>query len=202
MNFKLRINRTISDHKVLAKNFVEEYHKNVHRNYSEHLREIFKRLELSNYEDALKPASEILIDQSDNGCAMYVAPVAFINSKDSSLESLIRNAVVVTHNNEMAINGAILQGSAISFLVKSSDKLNKEEFLEFLLDSMKYQNSPVGVPTYCEQIKHVEHLLKIENVSEERVVNVLGHSPQAIYSVPTAIYCFLRSVEISDESVS
>lgn len=29
--------------------------------------------------------------------------------------------------------------------------------------------------------------------SDEEVVNILGHSVNALYSVPTAIYCFLRA---------
>lgn len=29
--------------------------------------------------------------------------------------------------------------------------------------------------------------------SDEEVVNVLGHSVNALYSVPTALYCFLRN---------
>lgn len=34
--------------------------------------------------------------------------------------------------------------------------------------------------------------------SDEEVVNVLGHSVNALYSVPTAIYCFLRTSQILD----
>lgn len=34
--------------------------------------------------------------------------------------------------------------------------------------------------------------------SDEEVVNVLGHSVNALYSVPTAIYCFLRNSEAKD----
>lgn len=34
--------------------------------------------------------------------------------------------------------------------------------------------------------------------SDEEVVNVLGHSVNALYSVPTAIYCFLRNTLTSE----
>lgn len=34
--------------------------------------------------------------------------------------------------------------------------------------------------------------------SEEEVVNTLGHSVNALFSVPTAIYCFLRNIQASD----
>lgn len=34
--------------------------------------------------------------------------------------------------------------------------------------------------------------------SEEEVINVLGHSVNALYSVPTAIYSFLRNAQAPD----
>lgn len=40
----------------------------------------------------------------------------------------------------------------------------------------------------------VKKLLKKKTVpSDEEVLNKLGHSMRALYSVPTAIYCFLRA---------
>ena len=45
----------------------------------------------------------------------------------------------------------------------------------------------------------VQKLLKKKHPpSDEEVVNVLGHSVNALYSVPTAIYCFLKSSQSSD----
>lgn len=38
--------------------------------------------------------------------------------------------------------------------------------------------------------------------SDEEVVNVLGHSVNALYSVPTAIYCFLRNSQSPDSPQS
>lgn len=34
--------------------------------------------------------------------------------------------------------------------------------------------------------------------SDEEVITVLGHSTNALYSVPTAIYCFLRTSQALD----
>lgn len=45
---------------------------------------------------------------------------------------------------------------------------------------------------YVGQLNHVLRLLKKE-VSNEEIVNVLGNDVTALYSVPTAIFCFLRS---------
>lgn len=38
--------------------------------------------------------------------------------------------------------------------------------------------------------------------SDEEVVNVLGHSVNALHSVPTAIYCFLRTARKSDSDAT
>lgn len=35
--------------------------------------------------------------------------------------------------------------------------------------------------------------------SDEEVVNVLGHSVNALYSVPTALYCFLKNSQSQGE---
>lgn len=36
--------------------------------------------------------------------------------------------------------------------------------------------------------------------SDEKVVNTLGHSVNALFSVPTAIYCFLRNAQAAGSS--
>lgn len=38
--------------------------------------------------------------------------------------------------------------------------------------------------------------------SDEEVINTLGHSVNALYSVPTAIYCFLRNIKPPDSDVN
>lgn len=188
----------ISDQKELAKSFVDEYYKNVHRNYSEHLRKVFFQLKKSNFEyvDGLNK------NESDNGGAMYIAPIAFLCVRDKSLdiEKLVRRAVSVTHVNELAVNGAILQARAISELLKLNGNLNTNDFLNSLSTSFAPSGNNIdSIPCFLQQIQQISNLLKINNPSEERVVNLLGHSAEAIYSVPTAIYCFLRN--ISDDTV-
>lgn len=46
----------------------------------------------------------------------------------------------------------------------------------------------------------MKHLLnKKFPPSDDEVVNTLGHSVNALYSVPTAIYCFLRNSQPTDD---
>lgn len=189
---------SVLEQKSLAVNFVDEFQKNVYRGYSATTMDIFTKLKHTHFDDVLYPAKEVLNAVSgDNGCAMYVAPIALICVKKSelNLEDEIRKAVAVTHVHEMAINGAILQAMAIHSLIQTPNELNIDTFLEQMIDAMKQNCTQIDGQSFVQQLQHLKKLLTIANPSEERVVNVLGHSSQALYSVPTAMYCFLRGVQ-------
>jgi len=48
--------------------------------------------------------------------------------------------------------------------------------------------------SYQTQLKKMQKLLnKKEGADDEEVVRVLGNDLRALYSVPTAIFCFLRA---------
>ena len=50
------------------------------------------------------------------------------------------------------------------------------------------------VKLYQKQLNEIKRILKLpQEPSDEEIINVLGHSIAALYSVPTAIYCFLKS---------
>lgn len=186
----------------MAINFVDEFARNVFRGFDPASIEIFVKLKHTNYEDILFPARETLnIDSGGNSCAMYIAPIALFCTKDNTLNlnDQVRKATALTHLHEMAVNGAILQANAINTLVRTSEKLNVDEFLDQILDSIKSSTQSTNDPSFEEQLKGVKKLLNISNPSEERVVNVLGHSSQALFSVPTAIYCFLRGVKYQND---
>lgn len=189
----------ISDQKALAVNFVDEFQKNVCRGYSATAMGIFSKLKHTQFDDVLYPAKEVLAeDLGDNGCAVYVAPIALVCVKRSelNLQDEIRKAAAITHLHEMAVNGAILQAMAIHQLIQTSNKLNIDAFLEQLIEVVMKQNeAKINGPSFAQQLQHLKKLLTIMSPSEERVVNVLGHSSQALYSVPTAMYCFLRGVK-------
>lgn len=50
---------------------------------------------------------------------------------------------------------------------------------------------------FSTQLGIVKDLLNSKNlnVSDEVVLNSLGHNNRALFSVPTAIYCFLRAIK-------
>lgn len=198
MTASFKLYTLILDQKILAINFVDEFYKNVHRGFDTDTMDIFAKLKHSHFDDVLYPAKAILnSDGSDNGAAMYIAPIALLCVKNAELNltEQVCKAVAITHHHEFALNGAILQGNAIHDLVKISENLNAEQFVDQLIDSIKSKNVKTDGPSFVEQLQHLKKLLNVSNPSDERVVNVLGHSPQAIYSVPTALYCFLRGIK-------
>lgn len=60
-----------------------------------------------------------------------------------------------------------------------------------------------GIPEekyFTKQLEVMKNLLNKKFApSDEEVVNVLGHSVNALFSVPTAIYCFLRNAQPTNE---
>lgn len=177
---------------------MDEFYRNVNRGYNPTTIEIFSKLKHTHFDDVSYPARETLNDGlGDNGCAMYIAPIALFCTKNTefNLNDQVRNATAVTHLHEMAVNGAVLQANAIHELLKMDSNLNVDIFLDQMIDSMMQNSVKANGPSYVEQIQQLKTLLKVTNPSEERVINVLGHSTQALYSVPTAMYCFLRSIK-------
>lgn len=180
---------------------MDEFYKNVYREFNAATVEIFSKLKHRNFDDILLPAKEVLNNESgDNGCAMYVAPIALIcaNNQALNLNDEIRKAAALTHFHEMAVDGAILQANSINVLIKSEQNLNIDDFLESILNLANLNSSKSSGP-FKKQIHEIKKLLNVTNLSEERVINVLGHSSQALYSVPTAIYCFLRGVKYQSD---
>lgn len=181
---------------------MDEFYKNMYRGYNETTIQIFSKLKHTHFDDVLYPARETLNDGlGDNGCAMYIAPIALFCTKngDFNLNDQVREASAVTHLHEMAVNGAILQANAIQELLKIEHNLNIDIFLDQLIDLMKQHCPKADEPSYVKQIQELKRLLNVTNPSEERVVNVLGHSTQALYSVPTAMYCFLRGMKFPSD---
>lgn len=129
---------------------------------------------------------------------MRIAPVSLF-SHNCSLADTIDMAIKsaeVTHSNEIAIIGGVLQALAIRLALQTSEPLNAAQFLEQLdqqLTEVKATDTR-DLQSYRDKIHHINRLLKIDP-SDETVANVLGNSCLALDSVPTAIYCFLKSFQ-------
>lgn len=195
---------SIPDQTVLASNLVTEYRKNVRRNYGKGTVAILEKWEKTQFGDLLAPAQHLFHGHgsSGNGAAMRIAPIAyFCHNRDvADVIELARQSAVVTHTNEQAIIGCQLQALAIHQLLQRSDAagrpLDAAHFLQQLEAHLKqtHTESNAELRAYCDKINDIKRLLAVDP-SDETVANVLGNNCHALYSVPTAIYSFLRSLQ-------
>lgn len=79
---------------------------------------------------------------------------------------------------------------------------------DFVYDvhASKYPFCRYGIPEEKHYTKQLDSMRKLLNKdfppSDDEVVNVLGHSVNALYSVPTALYCFLRCAKTANPEQS
>ncbi|XP_053696005.1 ADP-ribosylhydrolase ARH3-like [Sabethes cyaneus] len=191
--------------KQLAKNFVLEYYKDPRRGYGAAVVDVFAKLRTSKIADPTGPAYAQFGGSGSygNGAAMRVAPIALFcaNSDKTRLTHLVQDASLVTHTNLLGINGAILQALAVRQCLQldPNSTLDKKKYLSELredivaLEKKNDAELDKDYNAYERQLNVVESLLdeKVES-SDENVLNMLGHSAQALYSVPTALFCFLK----------
>ena len=120
-----------------------------------------------------------------NGAAMRVAPVGLLFHDDPrTLRDTAYHCASITHSNELALEGAILQACAVALAVLADpEDVNPTEYLAAL--RMITQS-----PRYQEKLKKIVQLLH-DGCSRQAVIEHLGNGPTAIASVPTAIYAFL-----------
>ncbi|XP_054258958.1 ADP-ribosylhydrolase ARH3-like isoform X2 [Macrosteles quadrilineatus] len=192
------------DCKDLAKRFVAEYFKQPKRGYGQNVVEVFYKLKNEKYEDIWRPANQQFNGSGSygNGGAMRVAPVAlfFRDNYDKMIEAA-RQVTQLTHSNRLGVNGALLQCIAVhlSLQLPPSSLLNVTDFSSVLMEKIsdieksdKIEEFEVQQP-YTEKLKVMDRLLQEDVVLDEEVEQMLGTSIAALHSVPTAIYCFLRS---------
>ncbi|CAO1423509.1 unnamed protein product [Diamesa hyperborea] len=194
--------------KELAVNFVKEYFKEPKRGYGSGVIEVFHKLRAHKFEELLIPAKEQYNGKGSfgNGAAMRISPVALFcyNKSQKVLEDLVVKTSSVTHSNIIGTNGAILQALAIqqNLSLDCNTPLDVNKYISDLLkklSSVEPEEDEFGIKDirpYTIQLTEIGKLLNKEfQPSIEEVVNLLGHSVNALYSVPTAIYCFLRNSE-------
>lgn len=202
------------DQPTLASNFVSEYIQNTRRNYGKGMIAILEKWHRTNFVDLLEPAKQLFggAGSTGNGAAMRIAPIAhFCHNRDvTDVLEMARQSAVITHTNQQAIIGCQLQALAIHALLRrnSADPIVATQFLQQLEIDLKRvgicADNSEALQAYCNKINGVERLLA-SDPSDETVINALGNSCHAIESVPTAIYCFLRSlqpikgIEVRDE---
>ncbi|XP_034188011.1 ADP-ribosylhydrolase ARH3 isoform X2 [Osmia lignaria lignaria] len=190
----------------VAKRFVKSYYQEPKRGYGPAVVTVFQKLRVNKFADIVSPAKEQFNGQGSwgNGGAMRVTPIALFCYKDyDKLLDTVRQATQLTHTNKVGIDGAILQAVAIhqSLLLNPSEELNITNFIDDLInkmDQIETDEEGLGLSEpqpYKVQLGILKSLISENDDGQhtEKVVEKLGNSVTALYSVPTAIFCFLRA---------
>uniref|UniRef100_T1GD60 ADP-ribosylhydrolase ARH3 n=1 Tax=Megaselia scalaris TaxID=36166 RepID=T1GD60_MEGSC len=180
-----------------------EYFTNPNRGYGRGTIAVLTKLRQTKASDPLKPAQESFggIGSQGNGAAMRIAPVAlFCYNKSDKLQDMVRQCSLVTHSNDLSVNGAILQALAIHYCVNENpEDFKNEELLEYLcteFEKIEGTLDEFGLATekvYGKKLEDVKKLLLKEDPSIDELMNKLGNNATALGSVPTALYCFLKA---------
>ena len=190
----------------LAKRFVKSYYMEPNRGYGPAVVTVFEKLRGNRFADVVGPAKEQFNGQGSlgNGGAMRIAPIALFcyQNYDKLLET-VRKASQITHTHKIGVDGAILQAVAVhqSLLLNPKEKLDVTNFIDGLIDKMdKIEKDEEGLgisepQPYKIQLSTIKSLISEdgEGPHAEKIVQKLGNSVTALYSVPTAIFCFLRA---------
>ncbi|XP_060530838.1 ADP-ribosylhydrolase ARH3-like [Cylas formicarius] len=203
---KFLIDKEDLDFKYLAQLFVTEFFADPDRKYGANVREVFKELRDTNYEDLYGPAKRQFSGSGSygNGGAMRIAPIAlFFHDKYDQMIEVARRSTGITHGNVLGLNGALLQCIAVrqSLLTNPNNKINSKVFCSQLREKIKpiedgcKETDPEHATAYQDKLNVIEQLLKKRYSAEldAQVISLLGHGISAYESVPTAIYCFLRA---------
>ncbi len=132
-----------------------------------------------------------------NGSAMRIAPVGCLYHHDlQKLKEVAFASSSITHAHSHGKEGAALQACAVALAVRSGPGrgLDVKEYLA----ALKQFLDPGSV--YRAKLQLVEELLQ-GKAPFDKVVQELGHDSRALYSVPTAIYSFLRHHEDFEEAL-
>lgn len=142
-------------------------------------------------------------ESAGNGGAMRAAPAALFHmadygamKRDAGLQSYI------THRDQMAIAGGIVQATAISIACHTApgalqDRKARTNFMLLLADAVRgmetntYYNERYERDTLLRRL--TEDLPFFIEWSPEYVLDQWGNGPYVLESLPFALYCFLRS---------
>lgn len=117
-----------------------------------------------------------------NGAAMRAAPIGLYCRTDlERLKEVTFGASAITHDHPLAKEGALLITHAVALTVQ---EMTPREILDTLMALPERQE-------YKDKLNSVRRLLKGDE-DDLAVIKSLGHGVEALASVPTALYAFLR----------
>ena len=178
----------------MAQTFIKNYEAEPWRGYGPGPPRVFRMIKSGEPWDSA--ASKIYRGGSfGNGSAMRMAPIGLLYSNNpAKLREIAYKSSSITHSHELGKEGAALQAYAVALALNtpSDEEIDREAFL------LKLQNF-AQTQLYKEKIANTKELLGEQD--RARVVAVLGNGIEALNSVPTAIYCFLKQPNSYKDSV-
>lgn len=169
----------------LASTLAARYRAHPERDYSSGLRTV---LQLLNQGVIWCTAGSRLArgqDSYSSEPARRIAPLAlFAFRRPEDIRHLAESASRVTHHNELAVEGAVLQASALAFLLRSeeSDAVSRTKIVDLLTITTRNE-------TFEQKLRHFHHLFPAANLTDVR--ELLGTNDAAAEAFPAALYAFL-----------
>lgn len=182
------------NHEDLARRFTERYYLDGRNaGYGANVVDVFKKLKAINYSKPLQPAEEQFDGTGSfaNGASMRVSPVAlFAYPSMERTCKLADETALVTHFHILGRHGAAFQAMAIQKILSEPFKDALMFVDSFKTDLIRFKIDDV----YVDQLETIREFLEMDDEPTiSTVVRKLGNGVAARRSVPTALFCFLRS---------
>lgn len=177
------------DYHHMAEQLIQNYEREPWRRYDDATPRIFRMMRNGRIWEGMLDREIYPQGSLGNGAATRLAPIGLRYHADpKSLRDVAYNAAGITHSHPLALEGAAVQACAVALAVLADPlAMRKKEFLGAL--RMFTQPGP-----YQEKLKAIIRLLDTDtDTSKKEVVKTLGNNPEALNSVPTALYCFLAN---------
>jgi len=123
-----------------------------------------------------------------NGAAMRVTPIGLLFHDDlDRLRRAVSESCKPTHNHPLAVEGALIEAASIAKAVKldPAARVDAKDFIEELVEELDISEK------YREKLEKIPRLIE-SDAGRRVVVELLGNGVEALNSVPTAVYCYLR----------
>lgn len=191
----------------VAKRFAEDYQNDPDRGYGMGVISVFKKLLSTKCSDVFQPAREQFDGKGSygNGAAMRVVGIPLAYPDVVLMKKVAEISAKLTHTCSLGYNGAILQALAVHYALQG--QLDREKYLDQLIGQMKEVEGNEKCLADCKdldlmefpfscRLEKIKEFLQRGQVSKQDVIAELGNGIAALQSVPTAIYSFLRCMEL------
>ncbi|CAL8094245.1 unnamed protein product [Calicophoron daubneyi] len=183
------------------------------RFYGRSVQALFQQWKDSGYDDPYRLAASQFGGSGSyaNGGAMRISPASLymLNQPDSDFVTFVIDVTRLTHTHPLAIYGALFQAMAVRQLwsvLTTEGQIDRTSFADLLVSKLGHiKHSEIDFNSsscqevfekYKSKFECVNSLLQLDrDPPATEVVERLGNDLQALNSVPTAIYIFLRSLK-------